>query len=86
MLERGKAVAEKKVIAVVGATGARGGGLAPAILADADADGDATATAASRCGSQFCDVRDLDVVRNLNPQQLNFQQWLTTHKDALAIA
>jgi uncharacterized protein YbjT (DUF2867 family) len=31
---------------------------------------------------QFNAVRDLDVVRDLNPQLLTFQQWLTAHKDA----
>jgi len=36
--EREKTVAEKQIIAVVGATGAQGGGLARAILADASGE------------------------------------------------
>jgi uncharacterized protein YbjT (DUF2867 family) len=33
---------------------------------------------------QFNAVRDLDVVRDLNPQLQTFDQWLTAHKDAFA--
>jgi uncharacterized protein YbjT (DUF2867 family) len=35
---------------------------------------------------QFISVRDLGVVRALNPQLQTFEQWLTTHKDAFANA
>jgi uncharacterized protein YbjT (DUF2867 family) len=35
---------------------------------------------------QFNAARDLDAVRELNPQLQTFQQWVNTHKDALAAA
>ncbi|MDP4502527.1 hypothetical protein [Nonomuraea turcica] len=33
---------------------------------------------------QFVTDRDLDVVRGLNPELQNFEQWLAAHKTALA--
>jgi hypothetical protein len=33
---------------------------------------------------QFVAARDLDLVRSLNPDLQTFEQWVATHKDALA--
>jgi hypothetical protein len=35
---------------------------------------------------QFNAARDLDAVRDLNPQLQTFQQWLNAHKHAFASA
>ncbi|WP_158847542.1 NmrA family NAD(P)-binding protein [Saccharothrix deserti] len=79
-------MAEKKVIAVVGATGAQGGGLARAILTDAD--GGFAVRALTRNpdsdAARKLAARDLDVVRELNPRLQTFQRWLSENKDGFA--
>ena len=83
---------EKRTIAVVGATGAQGGGLARAILADA-AGGFALRALTRRAGSEEAmalaaaggEVAAADhddetsLVRALHPALQTFRQWLTAN-------
>jgi hypothetical protein len=57
-------MSDKKIIAVTGATGAQGGGLAGAILAERDFNDD------------YTKARSLDFSRQLNPDLQTLDVWL----------
>lgn len=59
-----------RTIAVVGATGGQGGGLARAIAADES--------------GEFA-AHDPEIARRLNPQLQTFSQWLERHADQIQI-
>jgi len=63
-------VTEKRIIAIAGATGAQGGGLARAILADTTSD--------------FA-VRALEKSCDLNPELQSFDQWLDRNAKSIPL-
>jgi hypothetical protein len=75
-------MAEGKMIAVFGATGAHGGGLVRAILRDSHGGFAARAITPS-FNEYFCGARDAAFSKSLNPELQDFKIWLMNNDRAI---
>lgn len=70
---------DKRVIPVVGATGAQGGGMGRAILGEPDIPRQFV----DSTNEEYCARRDVGFSRSLNPRLQSFAEWLADNKDRL---
>lgn len=80
-------MSDKKIIAVLGATGAQGGGLVRAIMNGFPGADDLGNMFQFKHDfeKEFCGARSVEFSRSLNPKLQTFAQWAEANKDRIPI-